>query len=337
MNKSKKYMMKPDNDFAKHFLAVFKDPNNDKLKERHLKPYLESWHNYDNFEINGIGTIGKYKHPRQIEKDEKMWLASLFMTHENGDFDFRRCFADVLIKTFGDPIPGVFERGFGWGDYIGNGGHIVDESVDKEQNWCTSESCSHFGFRPFFLETSVPAPKAYKEYLSLRLKDKRKHLIPYVNDAITHSSKHLEGPTIVDCVFLGHNGLSIFIEAKVLSDISYQVTYDETRNQIARNIDAMLETPNSIIDEPNNPMNYRNKDRTFFLLLTPRLFKELPQSRLYGYKFNEYKTDPEAIGRDLPHRKLTKELCHEISKRIGWATWEDFNQINKNFCPWLNS
>jgi len=44
------------------------------------------------------------------------------------------------------------------------------------------------------------------------------------------------------------NGFAVIVEAKVLSDISYGVVYDTMRNQIARNIDVMLDTNNSLDD-----------------------------------------------------------------------------------------
>ena len=66
--------------------------------------------------------------------------------------------------------------------------------------------------------------------------------IPYILRAAKGKKRSLEGPTHVDAILVNiDNGFGILFEAKVLSDISYQITYDTTRNQIARNIDVMLE------------------------------------------------------------------------------------------------
>ena len=101
------------------------------------------------------------------------------------------------------------------------------------------------------------------------------------------------------------------------------------RNQIARNIDVMLEKNENLCE----PLNKRDPEKTLFLLITPKLFKENPSSRLYGYKFNEYKTRPESLSDDLPHRKNYD--WQSISSRLGWLTWEDFKDVNKNCCRWL--
>lgn len=82
------------------------------------------------------------------------------------------------------------------------------------------------------------------------------------------------------------------------------------------------------------PLNKRDPDKTLFLLITPKLFKENPSSRLYGYKFNEYQTNPASLLADLPNR----EKCdwRNITSRLGWLTWEDFKNVNNNCCRWLN-
>lgn len=42
-------------------------------------------------------------------------------------------------------------------------------------------------------------------------------------------------------MLLAANGVAVIFEAKVLSDISTHVTFDLARNQLARNIDVMLD------------------------------------------------------------------------------------------------
>ena len=70
--------------------------------------------------------------------------------------------------------------------------------------------------------------------------------------------------------------------------------------------------------------------------VTPKLFKDNPSSRLYGYKIREYQDKNkgvDALKRDLLSR--TKEELKKIPSRIGWLTWEDFKAVNNRCSPWL--
>jgi hypothetical protein len=146
----------------------------------------------------------------------------------------------------------------------------------------------------------------------------------------SHEATGLEGATNVDALVLNpKNGFAVIIEAKVLSDISYETTYDAMRNQIARNIDVMLEENKELC----HPLDKRNPDKILFLLLTPKILKDKPSSRLYGYKLSEYKTNPRSLSDDLPHRKNCD--WQNISSRLGWLTWEDFKSVIKDCCGWL--
>lgn len=184
-----------------------------------------------------------------------------------------------------------------------------------------------------FFEPNLPSPDSYKKWLNKNLHQRQ--FIPYVLDSAYKKNKkelkrNLEGRTNVDAILLNSdNGFAVIIEAKVLSDISYDTTYNTMRNQIARSIDVMLDENKDLC----HPLDKRDPEKTLFLLLTPQLFKDNPTSRLYGYKFNEYKTNPNSLSVDLPHRKNCNWL--NISSRIGWLTWEDFKKVNKGSCRWL--
>jgi hypothetical protein len=82
------------------------------------------------------------------------------------------------------------------------------------------------------------------------------------------------------------------------------------------------------------PLDKRDPDKTLFLLLTPRVFKDNPASRFHGFKFSEYKAEPLTLGRDLPDRAGRNWV--EVSKRLGWLTWEDVREVNSKCCPWLD-
>ncbi len=178
-----------------------------------------------------------------------------------------------------------------------------------------------------FFEPKLPSPRSYKEWLRRNLT--KRQFIPYVLES-ADGKVNLEGATNIDAILLNSkNGFAVIIEAKVLSDVSYKIIYDTMRNQIARNIDVMLEENKELC----YPLNKRDPEKTLFLLITPKLFKENSSSRLYGYKFNEYKTNARSLSADLPHR----ENCdwQNISGRLGWLTWEDLKNVNKDCCPWL--
>lgn len=114
-----------------------------------------------------------------------------------------------------------------------------------------------------------------------------------------------------------------FVEAKLFSDCSAVVSYDPLRNQIIRVIDNLL----CFQRDGNFPQNL------FFTLLTPRLFRDNPKSRFYGYKIDEYK-DPKNIIKDISLSPISKRCqrnwCYpdRLEDRIkllktAWITYEE--------------
>jgi len=143
------------------------------------------------------------------------------------------------------------------------------------------------------------------------------------------AQQSLEGPTHVEALLLDPNtGCSLLFEAKVLSDCSYDVSFDALRNQVIRNIDVMLEPPSP------GPLTTRRPERSAFALVTPRLFKTRPRSRLYGGLMDAYQNHPESLHEDLPHRD---EDWPALAQRIGWLTFEDCDELLPGACPWLQN
>ncbi len=122
----------------------------------------------------------------------------------------------------------------------------------------------------------------------------------------------------------------MLFESKVLSDISKQVTFDITRNQLARCIDIMLEDNNDL----HKALGKRGPENSLFLLLTLEVFRKKPWTRLYGYLMEEYRTNPDTLSRDLMHRD--PRVCRSISSRIGWLTFEDIKKTCPNSCHWID-
>lgn len=297
------YLPFTEEQFRTHFARV-KGANSHALTEQnHLKYYMQSIQAYNRFldahpKRQGL-SLKDMKKCCQIEKDEMFWTASCLMNVFHSTTRIQEL-GVLLRRAYGEkpPIFGVDD----WEDCLNGELHL-------------------------FFETNLPSPKLYKKWL--RQNRKQRQFIPYVLES-DNGKKNLEGPTNVDAVLLNEsNGFAVLIEAKVLSDISGQTTYDVMRNQMARNIDVMLEKNTTLCP----PLNLRDPEKTLFLLLTPRVFKINQESRLYGVKFNTYKAQPAKLGQDLPHRGAAD--WEGIASRLGWLTWEDFREANKKCCAWL--
>ncbi len=288
--------------FKKHFIGI-KDKSN---IEKHIAYYKNSIDRYREYESGNSIAQNRVKHVRQMEKDEKFWTASTFMTL-------------YYSKTRDAQLITMLEKAYG-----------KTPPLSDFNSW---EDCLK-GELHLYFEPNLQSPRLYLDYLKNNLN--QYNLIPYVLTNATHKNgqfkTNLEGATNVDALIINAtNGFAILIEAKVLSDISSQVSYDIFRNQIIRSIDVML-NPN-----PNltHPLEKRIPDNTLFLLVTPLAFKNNPHTRLYGYKYHDYKNNPDTISKDLTHLKITSQQSSGISKRIGWSTWEDLKIINPDCCKWL--
>jgi hypothetical protein len=249
--------------------------------------------------------IGELKYPRQIEKDERFWTAACLLA-------FQYCgspkehWINLLVKCFGErPLSAGFDS---WAQLLGNN-------------------------PTFLLEAPLPSPQGYSKWLRQNIKFR--NLVRYVLDSVPQNPlAKLEGFTHADAILISEDtGFSLVFESKVMSDISCQVTFDGARNQIARIIDVMLEPPSAHL---NDVLGKRKPNLSYFALLTPRLFKEIPSSRLYGWLMNEYQKNPTALLRDLPNRKDEAIDWVSLSKRIGWITWDDCNEILPGACRWLS-
>jgi hypothetical protein len=142
------------------------------------------------------------------------------------------------------------------------------------------------------LGTHIPSPRSYRAWLRDHLDERVP--IPYLRKGATAPMSHLEGPTHADAMLLVHDtGVTIIFEAKVLSDVSTQVTFDVARNQLARTIDVMLEAP-----VLHSPLSSRKPERTFLVLLTPALMQPeragnaVGKSRLHGWLMPAYAAIP---------------------------------------------
>jgi hypothetical protein len=245
----------------------------------------------------GLLTMGN-----QMEKDERFWVVAALLGLFHAP-DRVAALSAALNKCFSGPPP--FEDFDTWEALLGN-------------------------HQDLFFEANLPSPVEYQRFASTH---RELHMlnIPYLTKAAALPGRRAEGPTHVDAVLISDTGFAVLFEAKVLSDTSCTTTFDVTRNQIARNIDVMLDS-NPRLQEP---LKSRDPDLTCFALLTPELLRENRWSRLYGWLYDAYTRDTELLVKHLPHR--TVEELATVPLRLGWLTYEECNDIQADVCKWLTA
>lgn len=180
-------------------------------------------------------------------------------------------------------------------------------------------------------------------WYNLLQKKNIKHLYPdrdkILNNKLVKKSASIEGNTNLDAMIkFKEKGCErtkfLFIEAKYLSDIDTKTTYNAFRNQIIRNLDAMIDFPSV---KENEERNIEFPD-LYFALLTPKIFRtvhygdnkkgkfdefDAQQSRFYCYIMNEYRS-VDSLKRDLPHRRSNCNIDFNVlESNIGWITFDD--------------
>jgi hypothetical protein len=195
------------------------------------------------------------------------------------------------------------------------------------------------------VEEKLPEIINYRTYLKDALAKENFHLYPdrkeIISKKLLSDKASFEGNTNLDLLIEGvsqERKITCFIEAKFLSDISYQTKYNPARDQIIRNIDCGID----YVMKKNHAIDLKD---FYFFLLTPQVFRinefgnkkesiinnfGADSSRLYCYKMHEYR-DYKILKKNLPHRNLSDTEWKSIANNIGWLTFEDFYKYsNKN-------
>jgi hypothetical protein len=126
-----------------------------------------------------------------------------------------------------------------------------------------------------------------------------------------------------------------FIEGKgPKRDCDFQTEHHPFRNQLERDIESLL----CFQAHGHFPTHL------YFTLLTPRLFKENPRTRLYGYRMTEYLANREQIVtdlaqyKDIPRRDDGEYEYPLIAERLmalklNWVTYEDILELAFGLTP----
>jgi hypothetical protein len=224
-------------------------------------------HQSDYLEALARGLSGNVRQGRQFEKDERFWIVTALMS--------------------------IFHNSGGPTDRLDAIGALLERAQLQPPAKFGSWQSALAGELHLFFEANLPSPPKYRQWLRNHLDDRC--LIPYVHEGARTRGERLEGATRADAVLLSTTtGACIIFEAKVLSDVSKDITFDVARNQLARLIDVMLEPPAP--GRVQSPLASRDPALTSVVLLTPGLFHPrestgLDKSRLYGWLMDAYR-DP---------------------------------------------
>jgi hypothetical protein len=277
---------------------------------RHLKYYRDSIERAKRLQIDLAAgkspTPAEIRLGRQMEKDERFWVVGALMALYHDGARARRF--GSLMERAGLSAPADFP------------------------DWAAALS----GPLDLFFEANLASPRGYRDWLREHLDERVP--IPYLRESARRPRARLEGQTHADAILIASaHEVAVIFEAKVLSDVSAHITFDVARNQLARTIDVMLETPKA-----SSPLSCRKPELTYLVLLTPALLKDegtgnaCGRSRLYGWLMPEYQNrDSPLLHRHLPHRD--EHDLAAAATRLGWATWEDCNAVVPGACGWLTA
>ncbi len=118
----------------------------------------------------------------------------------------------------------------------------------------------------------------------------------------------VEGPSEIDITFEGLSYV-VYVEAKLGSDVSLNTTYDPERNQIARNVDCLLEIC--------------GKRRPHFWMFV----RDRQPARAYVQLMDCYRKAP-ALCSALPHRAAPR--LEEVAAGLAVITWVELLPLAAN-------
>ena len=164
-------------------------------RDRHLQYYLasiEEARKYEELIRRGERpTRAQTRLGRQMEKDERFWLATALMSlyHAAGGSAEESCSPACSSEP-------------------GCGPRLASRA--GRTRWPSPWTCSS--------KVNLPSPGRYRAWLRDHLGERAG--IPYLKSRRRRRGARLEGPTRADAMLLAANGVAVIFEANVLSDIS---------------------------------------------------------------------------------------------------------------------
>jgi hypothetical protein len=148
----------------------------------------------------------------------------------------------------------------------------------------------------------VPSPHEYEASSRVRM---RTSGIP---DLVSRSQRagSVEGESEID-ICLRSDALTVFVEAKLGSDVSLRTKYDPSRNQIVRNIDCLIDEAGATLP-------------VFWMLV-----RDSGSGRAYSQLLASYRENPSTLMEALPHRNPS--LLAEIAGRLSLILWKDLMTV----------
>ena len=248
---------------------------------------------------------------RQMEKDERFWIAGI---------------PDDSVPR---PDPAGAPRDL----FAERAATVLELAAPNMQDSWEQASVG----RPLFLyfEANLTSPPAYRRLAGRESRPAGCHS-RISREAAQEAGMRVEGRTTkVDAILVGplRPRTAVVFEAKVLSDLSTHVSFDATRNQLARIIDVVLDdspSPAGTAERagagpdlcraghpgtPSGPNGPSGADR----------------SRLYGWLIPEYKKpDSTLLARHLETPPGGTSAAS--TNGLGWVTWEQINQVRPGAC-----
>ncbi len=278
--------------------------------DRHLKYYTDRAdvalrHQRDQHVDTGQPSarpVGCSAKNHQVEKDERFWVVSALMSLFHSG-DRTGAFSGLLSSAL--PTGPRMEGLDTWADAL------AEDANSPLQ---------------LFFEVNLPSPSSYRTWLQRHVDERT--LLPWIR--AKNVGDRQEGATKADAMLIApRTGFAAVFEAKVLSDAGTHTERDALRNQIARNLDVLLDRNPRL----QSPLNGRRPERTSFVLLTPALFKSNPSTRLYGSLMQSYGQDTALLQEHLPHRSAAE--LEGVPSKVGWTTFEECDRIVEGACRWL--
>lgn len=149
---------------------------------------------------------------------------------------------------------------------------------------------------------TVPAPRDYE--MASRARMRNSGVPAWVTRS--HEELSVEGESEID-ICLRNRVLTIFVEAKLRSDISLRTTYDPERNQIVRNIDCLIDSA-----QQTTPV--------FWMLV-----RDSGATRAYRQLMENYRRETDVLAQALPHRAPSQ--LARVAHSMSLILWRDFVSV----------